>query len=129
MIPLTPLLSLFTILVAPHTGHAAPTSAARALAPNTAHTAWVQRATPTISIDTGALAGTTTSLAGASASAIKFLGVPFARSPPTRFAPAERPVTWGAAGKVRAARRWRDGCVQQFVGALITLKSGGWRVV
>jgi hypothetical protein len=100
-----PPLALLAILIGPSL------AAAATAAP------WLARATPTISIDAGALAGTTTSLPGATATALKFLGVPFARSPPTRFAPAERPAAWGASGRVRAAKGWRDGCVQQFVGA------------
>jgi hypothetical protein len=114
-----PPLALLTILLGSGTARASPAFATRARAPATTNGAegWLERATPTISIDAGALAGTTTSLPGATASALKFLGVPFARSPPARFAPAERPAAWGASGRVRAARNWRDGCVQQFVGA------------
>lgn len=42
---------------------------------------------PTATIDAGVVVGTTTSLPAATASVNKFLGVPFAQSPPERFAP------------------------------------------
>src|SRR4051812_18102620 len=118
MPPSAPILSLFATLLS--TTHAFPAThtQARARVPHTSNTAaaWLAHATPTISIDAGALAGTTTSLPAATASAIKFLGVPFARSPPVRFAPAEKPVEWGSGGRAKPARRWRDGCMQQFAG-------------
>ena len=72
----------------------------------------MSRATPTVAVDAGLLVGTTTSLPGATASALKFLGVPFAARP-ARFAPPERPVPWS---KALRAVRWRESCVQQFVG-------------
>ena len=66
---------------------------------------------PTATIDAGVVVGTSTSLPAATASVNKFLGVPFAKSPPTRFAPPENP------GKFRSiinATAWSPACIQQF---------------
>ncbi|KAK4966204.1 hypothetical protein LTR42_011365 [Elasticomyces elasticus] len=66
---------------------------------------------PTATIDAGVLIGTTTSLAAATASVNKFLGVPFAKSPPTRFAPPEDP---GVFSEPINATAWSPACIQQF---------------
>lgn len=67
---------------------------------------------PTVTIDAGVLHGTTTSLPAATASINKFLGVPFAKSPPERFAPPESPGTFSAPINATA---WSPACIQQFV--------------
>ncbi|KAK5114227.1 hypothetical protein LTR85_010292 [Meristemomyces frigidus] len=67
---------------------------------------------PTATIDAGVLLGTTTSLPAATASINKFLGVPFAQSPPTRFAPPESPGTFSTPINATA---WSPACIQQFV--------------
>ncbi|KAK3114778.1 hypothetical protein LTR53_006555 [Teratosphaeriaceae sp. CCFEE 6253] len=66
---------------------------------------------PTATIDAGVVIGTTTSLPAATASINKFLGVPFAKSPPTRFAPPEDP---GSFGEPINATAWSPACIQQF---------------
>ena len=66
---------------------------------------------PTATIDSGVVIGTATSLPAASASVNKFLGVPFAQSPPVRFAPPE-PV--GASSEPIIAQEWAPACIQQF---------------
>lgn len=66
---------------------------------------------PTATIDSGVVTGTTTSFPDATATVNKFLGVPFAKSPPTRFAPPE------SAGKFSGpiiAKEWSPACIQQF---------------
>lgn len=66
---------------------------------------------PTATIDAGVIIGTTTSLPAATASVNKFLGVPFAKSPPTRFAPPESPGTFSEPINTTA---WSPACIQQF---------------
>lgn len=66
---------------------------------------------PTATIEAGVLIGTTTSLPTATASVNKFLGIPFAQSPPTRFAPPESPGTFSAPINATA---WSPACIQQF---------------
>lgn len=66
---------------------------------------------PTATIDAGVVIGTTTSLPAATASVNKFLGIPFAKSPPTRFAPPESPGTFT---QPIIAKEWSPACIQQF---------------
>ena len=66
---------------------------------------------PTATIDAGVVIGTTTSLPAATASVNKYLGVPFAKSPPTRFAPPESPGSFSAPINATA---WSPACIQQF---------------
>ncbi|KAI9717837.1 MAG: hypothetical protein M1828_007076 [Chrysothrix sp. TS-e1954] len=69
-------------------------------------------ATPAVVTIGGAtLQGTSTNLPSATASVNKFLGVPFAQSPPERFSPPQ-PATYS--GKVDATS-WKPSCPQQFV--------------
>lgn len=67
---------------------------------------------PTVTIDAGVVIGTTTSLPMATATVNKFLGVPFAKSPPERFSPPESPGTFA---KPIMATKWSAACNQQFV--------------
>lgn len=67
---------------------------------------------PTATIDAGIIIGTTTSLPAAAATVNKFLGVPFAKTPPERFAPPESPGTFN--GTIMATA-WSSACIQQFV--------------
>ncbi|KAK5163374.1 uncharacterized protein LTR77_010747 [Saxophila tyrrhenica] len=66
---------------------------------------------PTATIDAGVVIGTTTSLPAASATVNNFLGVPFAKSPPTRFAPPEDP---GSFDQPINATQWSPACIQQI---------------
>lgn len=66
---------------------------------------------PTATIDSGLVIGTTTSLVGATASVNKFLQIPFAASPPTRFAPPERPAVFSAPINATVIG---PACIQQF---------------
>lgn len=66
---------------------------------------------PTATIDAGVVIGTTTSLPAATATVNKFLGIPFAKSPPTRFAPPEKPAPFSAPIE---AKQWSPACIQQF---------------
>lgn len=74
------------------------------------HTAPTSAVTPTVTVDSGPVVGTTTSLSGASVIVTKYLGIPFAASP-TRFAPAARPTSWQ---KPLNATKYGPACVQQF---------------
>lgn len=65
---------------------------------------------PTAVVDAGTLIGTSTSLPAATASVNKFLGVPFAASPPERFSPPQ-PVE--AHGTIDATQ-FSAACIQQF---------------
>lgn len=74
------------------------------------YTAPTSVVTPTVTIDSGPVVGTTTSLSGASVIVTKYLGIPFAASP-TRFAPAARPTSWQTPLN---ATKYGPACVQQF---------------
>ena len=74
------------------------------------HTAPTSAAGPTVTVDSGLVVGTATSLSGASASVTKYLGIPFAASP-TRFAPAARPTSWKTP---LDATKYGPACLQQF---------------
>ena len=66
---------------------------------------------PSAIVDSGLVFGTTTILPSATATVNKFLGIPFAQSPPQRFAPPELP------GKLRSpidAKAWKPSCIQTF---------------
>ncbi|KIW42608.1 uncharacterized protein PV06_06140 [Exophiala oligosperma] len=65
---------------------------------------------PTVTIDSGAVVGTTTLLAGATVTVDKYLGIPFAASP-TRFAPAVKPTPWKSPYR---ATKYGPACIQQF---------------
>lgn len=67
---------------------------------------------PTATIDAGVVLGTTTSLPAATATVNKFLGIPFAKSPPERFSPPESP---GKFNEPINATSWSPACIQQFV--------------
>ncbi|KAK4505975.1 hypothetical protein PRZ48_003940 [Zasmidium cellare] len=67
---------------------------------------------PTATLDCGVVIGTTTSLPAATATVNKFLGVPFAQSPPQRFGMPQSP------GRCNInATAWKPACIQQFVGS------------
>ena len=67
--------------------------------------------TPTITIDSGVVFGTTTLLPSATASVNKFLGIPFAKSPPERFSPPQ-PLL-GSDHQINATA-WKSACIQAF---------------
>lgn len=66
---------------------------------------------PTATIDAGIVYGTTTSLPAATATVNKYLGIPFAASPPVRFSPPEKPQSWNAPINATA---YKPACIQQF---------------
>lgn len=74
-------------------------------------------AAPTAVLDCGTVTGTTTSLPAATATVNKFLGVPFAQSPPQRFSPPQEKS--GGSCNVDA-KAWKPACIQQFVYPKIT---------
>jgi len=65
---------------------------------------------PTATLGCGVVKGTTTSLPAATATVNKFLGVPFAQSPPRRFSPPQK----GASCDIDATA-FKPACIQQFV--------------
>ena len=67
---------------------------------------------PTATIDAGVVIGTTTSLPAATGTVNKYLGVPFAKTPPTRFAP---PESAPAFSEPLMATEWSPACIQQFM--------------
>ena len=67
---------------------------------------------PTASISQGMVIGTTTMLPAATAPVNKFLGIPFAQSPPLRFAPPSAPAAFDGP---LMAQKVRPACIQQFV--------------
>ncbi|GAB7351886.1 hypothetical protein MBLNU459_g2431t2 [Dothideomycetes sp. NU459] len=68
-------------------------------------------ASPTAFIENGMVVGTTTSLPAATATVNKFLGIPFAQSPPRRFTPPQP----AAFMPMINATAWKPACIQQFV--------------
>ncbi|KAI9758888.1 MAG: hypothetical protein M4579_002772 [Chaenotheca gracillima] len=65
----------------------------------------------TATIDSGVVVGTTTSVPSATVSVNKFLGIPFAASPPERFSPPAKPASWSSPLDVSA---FKPACIQQF---------------
>ncbi|KAI5274839.1 alpha/beta-hydrolase [Aureobasidium subglaciale] len=70
---------------------------------------------PTARIENGLVIGTTTSLPAATATVNKFLGIPFAQSPPERFSPP-RPACQVSTINATA---WKPACIQQFTYPLV----------
>jgi hypothetical protein len=67
---------------------------------------------PTVSIASGAVVGTATMVSTASAVPVnRYLGIPFAQSPPERFSPPINPADWT---EPLDASKFKDACVQQF---------------
>jgi len=66
---------------------------------------------PTVTLASGVLIGTTTSVPSATAGVNNFFGVPFADSPPERFSPPEDPKPWSQALSVTA---YKPACIQQW---------------
>ena len=73
-------------------------------------------ASPTVTLRSGVLIGTTTSLPTATAPVNKFLGVPFAQSPPERFSPPKDPKPWSRPLTVTAVK---PACIQQWAGKTV----------
>ena len=72
---------------------------------------------PTVTLTSGVVVGTTTSLPAATATVNKFLGIPFAASPPERFSPPADSATWATPLDASA---YRPTCLQSFNGKLGT---------
>jgi carboxylesterase type B len=73
----------------------------------------IEPGSPTARIDSGKIIGTSTTLPSATAIVNKFLGIPFADSPPERFSPPRRPSRW-----IRPldTTEYKPACIQQFIG-------------
>lgn len=84
---------------------AAPLATAAALAQPDAH------ARPTVTIASGVIVGTTTVVPSAKATVNKYLGIPFAKSPPERFSPPVDPEKYA---KPLDASVFAPTCNQQF---------------
>jgi Carboxylesterase family len=69
-------------------------------------------ANPTVTIASGVVVGTATSIYGQPTATLKaYLGIPFAVSPPERFSPPSPPQAWSAP---IIAQKVAPACVQQF---------------
>jgi hypothetical protein len=68
-------------------------------------------ATPTATIDAGVVHGMSTSLPAGLGPVNKFLGIPFAQSPPQRFSP---PSNVKSFSKALNATEFKPACIQQF---------------
>ena len=66
---------------------------------------------PTVVLHSGIVIGTTTSVLSATATVNKFLGIPFAASPPQRFSPPSKVAPWH---KPLNASAFKPACIQQF---------------
>ncbi len=67
-------------------------------------------ARPTATIDSGVIAGTTTSLPSSAILVSKFLGVPFG-APPVRFNPPQPPAPWQT---IYDASEYKPSCIEKF---------------
>ncbi|KAE8420530.1 Carboxylesterase [Aspergillus pseudocaelatus] len=65
---------------------------------------------PTVTIDAGVVAGTTTSIPSSTVTVNQFLGIPFG-APPVRFSPPQPPAPWSS---VYDASEYNPDCIQQF---------------
>lgn len=79
-----------------------------------------QPAAPTATVDSGVIIGTTTSLPGSAETVHKYLGVPFASSPPQRFRPPQKPQTWNTSLEATVIK---PACLQLFSGCKLYLQS------
>lgn len=70
----------------------------------------LRSSSPTASIDSGVIIGTTTTIPSSNVVVEKYLGVPFADSP-TRFEPPNPVKPWPAPYK---ATKWGPGCIQEI---------------
>lgn len=68
---------------------------------------------PTVTVENGVLVGTTANFPSASVVVNKFLGVPYALSPPERF---EAPKAVSSSSALVNATAWKPACFQQFSG-------------
>jgi hypothetical protein len=75
--------------------------------------AYPEPGSPTAEIDSGIIIGTSTTLPSATAIVHKYLGIPFADSPPERFSPPVRPAPWS---RPLDATEYKPACIQQFNG-------------
>lgn len=66
---------------------------------------------PVVLLPSGPIIGTTTSLPSATATVNKFLGIPFAQSPPERFSPPQDASRWRIPLNATAVK---PACIQQF---------------
>ncbi|KAJ5188123.1 Alpha/Beta hydrolase protein [Penicillium cf. griseofulvum] len=68
---------------------------------------------PTATVAGGVVIGTTTTYPLSSAAQInKYLGIPFAQSPPVRFLPPQKPLPWNSPLN---ATKYKPACIQQFI--------------
>jgi carboxylesterase type B len=68
-------------------------------------------ASPIVVLPSGPVMGTTTSLPSATVTVNKFLGIPFAQSPPERFSPPGNVTRWR---QPLNATAFKPACIQQF---------------
>ena len=71
----------------------------------------IDAAAPTATLDSGVVIGTTATIPSATAPVNKFLGIPFAQSPPTRFGVPVPPKPWT---QPLTTTEHRPACLQQF---------------
>lgn len=71
----------------------------------------VRATSPTVTLASGVVVGTATSLPSARVSVNKYYGIPFARSPPERFSLPEDPAPWTGNYNASIAKPL---CLQQF---------------
>lgn len=66
---------------------------------------------PTVRVAEGCVVGTTTSIPSATAVVNKYLGIPFAESPPERFSPPKDPKPFSTP---LSATKVKPACIQRF---------------
>jgi hypothetical protein len=78
--------------------------------------AQIELGSPTARIDSGLIIGTSTTLPSATAVVHKYLGIPFADSPPERFSPPVKPGKWV---RPLLTTELKPACIQQFNGCYL----------
>lgn len=66
---------------------------------------------PSVTLASGVVVGTTTKIPSATAAVSKYVGIPFAASPPLRFGPPKAHASWT---KPLIATTTQPACIQQF---------------
>jgi len=75
---------------------------------------------PTVTVDNGIFVGSQTAIPGAPQEVKKFLGIPFAVTPPQRFSPPQKAP---ASRETRQATNYGPGCLQLIIGTWIIVWS------
>ncbi|KAJ5196716.1 Alpha/Beta hydrolase protein [Penicillium cf. viridicatum] len=91
----------------------------------TAHSSCATDGTfPTATVAGGVVIGTTTTYPSAYIN--KYLGIPFAKSPPVRFSPPQKPLPWSSPLN---ATKFKPACIQQFISIVYPFINDDFRAI